>query len=144
MCIRDSASGVLRGNTISGFANLDTTAEFPFSFGVVIFDGLGNEGHVLSGVIVEGNVFKDNQRHLVMLRADDGIVRNNVFEGTAPEVDPGALFVSGENVRIERNQFTGMETGITLCADDPTYGTILGIAKDAVLKENRFPTSMTQ
>ena len=93
---------------------------------------------ILQPLIIEGNTLRDNQMHIALIKGDGSVVRNNRFQGTAPGIIPVGLAVTGTNVTIANNQFENMEEGIRLMGNDPTCGTILGIAVNAQVTSNRF------
>jgi hypothetical protein len=128
--------GRIAGNTISGFSYIGTTAQLPISFGILASDS--PEFSTVPPLEIEGNTLRDNQEHIVLIKGDNSVVRNNRFQGTAPGILPRGLAVSGTNVTIANNQFEDMPEGIRLLGDDPDFGTIVGIAVNAQVTSNRF------
>src|SRR5687767_11931860 len=82
--------------------------------------------------------------HIALVKANGSVVRNNRFQGTAPEILPLGLAVSGTNVTIANNQFEDMPEGIRLLGEHPledplpNLGDILGFAVNAQVASNRF------
>ena len=137
--IREGVGGRIAGNTISGFSYIGTAAAFPISFGILA----ANEANppafgILQPLIIERNTLRDNQVHIALIKGDNSEVRNNRFQGTAPGIIPVGLAVTGTNVMIANNQFEGMQEGIRLMGNDPTWGTLLGIAVNAQVTSNLF------
>jgi hypothetical protein len=135
------ATGEVSRNTISDHAYVGTTDPTPYAVGVEAYDALDFGMSPLAPVKpirFEGNVLRNNQLHLLVLRGDGNTIVNNSFEGTAPGARPGGLYLSGENVMVGTNRFSNMDTGIVLFGDDPEYGTYLGIASNATLIANGF------
>jgi hypothetical protein len=82
--IRAGTGGEVIGNTISDFSFIGTYS-YPYAHGVLAgdldnFDGVTPPA---SGYPVryEGNVFRNNQEHLSVLRGDGSSIVNNSFEG---------------------------------------------------------------
>jgi len=135
------AGGEVKRNTITDHAYTGTTFP-PFSFGILAEDGADfNQGKPLAAlqpVRFEGNILRDNQVDLLLVRGDENTIVNNSFEGTAPGYRPGGLLLSGENVLVGTNRLSDMDTGIVLIGDDPDFGTFFGVASNAVLSANGF------
>lgn len=137
--IGQGVGGRVAGNAISGFSYVGSRDPFPVAIGIYA----ANEANFpefgpLQPLVVEGNTLRDNQQHLVLLKADASLVRNNRFQGTAAGVLPLGLAFSGANATIAANQFADMPEGIRLFGDDPDFGQIFGSAKDTIVSENRF------
>ena len=92
----------------------------------------------LQPIRFEGNILRDNQLHMTLLRVDGSSLVNNSFEGTAPGVRPTGLMFSGDNVQVAANRFSDMPLGVLLLGDDPDFGTYLGLATNAKLLGNQF------
>ncbi len=137
--IREGVGGRIAGNTISGFSYVGTGADFPISFGILAAHeaNLPDFGN-LQPLTIEGNTLRDNQMHIALVKADNSMIANNLFQGTAPGIIPLGLDISGTNVTIANNQFEDMPEGIRLLGDDPDFGTILGAAVNAQVMSNRF------
>ena len=136
---REGAGGRILGNTVSGYSYIGTGADSPTSFGILS----DNEANypafgIAQPVLIEGNILRNNQFHIALLKSDGSVVSNNRFQGTAPGIIPVGLAVTGTNVTIANNQFENMEEGIRLMGHDPTFGTSLGKAVDAQVTSNRF------
>ena len=135
------AGGELKRNTVTDHAYTGTTFP-PFSFGILAEDGAdfkkGKPLAALQPVRFEGNILRDNQIDLLLVRGDENIIVNNSFEGTAPGYRPGGLLLSGENVLVGTNRFSDLDTGIVLIGNDPDFGTYFGIASNVVLTANGF------
>jgi len=136
------AGGEVKGNTITDHAYTDLTDPNPFSFGIVAEDAADfNQGKPLAAlqpVRFEGNILRDNQIDLLLVRGDGSTIVNNSFEGSTPGYRPSGLAFSGENVLVGTNRFSDMDTGIVLLGNDPDFGTYFGIASNAVLIANGF------
>jgi len=139
------AGGEVKRNTITDHAyagiGLPNNSNAPFGFGIAAED---NEDWgvaplaALQPVRYEGNVFRNNQIHLVLDRGDGSSIVNNSFEGTVPGYRPGGVGFSGENVMAVANRFDNLPFGILLFGNDPDFGTYLGIASNAKLVANKF------
>jgi hypothetical protein len=134
------ATGEVSRNTISNhaFVGTDPTS---FAVGVEAYDGFDfGPGSLapLKPIRFEGNVLRNNQLHLIVLRGDGSTIVDNTFEGTALGRRPMGLGLSGENLLVARNRFSNLLQGITLFGNDPDFGTYLGIAHNAQLTTNRF------
>ncbi len=143
--VREGVGGRIAGNTMSGFSYSGQGADFPICYGILADNELNFPLYgVLERLEIEGNTFRDNQMHLVMLKANSSVVRNNRFQGTAPGIDPMGLAVSGTNVTIAANQFESMPEGIRLLGNNPLptsipgLGDLLGYAVSAQVMSNRF------
>ncbi len=138
--IREGVGGRIAGNTISGFSYIGRAAEFPISFGIQAVNEANYppEFGILQHLEIEGNTLRDNQVHISLTKGDKSVIRNNRIQGTAPGFLPLGLAVSGTNVTIANNQFENMEEGIRLFGNDPTFGTLVGIAVNAQVTSNRF------
>jgi len=137
-------SGEVKRNTITDHAYTGTTDPTPFSFGISAVDNNDylktNALAALHPVHFEGNILRNNQIDLLLVRGDGSTVVNNSFEGTGPGYRHAGLGLSGENLLVATNRFSDMETGtgIVLFGNDPEFGTYLGIASNAVLVANGF------
>jgi len=137
--IREGVGGRIAGNTISRYSYVGTAAAFPIGFGILAANEANSPAFgILQPLIIEGNTLRDNQAHIVLIKGDGSVVRNNRFQGTAPGIIPAGLGVTGNGVVIANNQFEKMSEGIRLMGNDPTFGTLLGIAVDAQVASNRF------
>lgn len=139
LLIREGVGGRIAGNTISGFSYIGTSIDFPISFGILA----ANEANwpafgLLQPLIIEGNTLRDNQMHIVLVKGDGSVVRNNRFQGTAPGIIPVGLAVTGTNVTISNNRLENMPEGIRLFGKDPNWGTLLGVSVNAQVTGNRF------
>ena len=134
------ATGEVSRNTISDHAYVGTN-DYPFAFGILALDDMdfGNAPlEPLKPIRFEGNVLRNNQWHMVVVRGDGSTIVDNTFDGTAPGLRPTGLALSGENVPVALNRFSNMPKGIVLLGNDPDFGTYLGIARNAQLNTNRF------
>ena len=138
--IREGVGGRIAGNTISGFSYVGTASVFPISQGILASNGANfpPDFGILQPLLIEGNTFRDNQEHIALVKADNSVIRNNRFQGTAPGILPLGLAVTGTNVAIANNQFEDMPEGIRLLGNDPIFGTVLGKAEAALVASNRF------
>jgi nitrous oxidase accessory protein NosD len=137
--IREGAAARIASNTISGFSYVGKKADYPISAGILADSEANYPAFgVAQPIIIEGNTLRDNQIHIGLTKADNSIVRNNRFQGTAPGIIPAGVAVSGTNLTIANNLFEDMAEGIRLEGKDPTFGTILGVAVDAQVTSNRF------
>lgn len=136
---REGAGGRIVGNTVSGYAYIGSGADSPISLGVLA-DSEANYPSFdqTEPALIEGNTFRDNQYHVALIRADNSVVSNNHFQGTAPGITPVALALTGTNVTITKNRFENLPEGIRLIGTDPISGNILGKAVDAHVRDNRF------
>ena len=132
--VRAGTTGEISNNTISDH---DFTGGFGFSQGILA-EGFLDDSTPLPPIRYEGNTFRNNQNHLVSLLGDHSQFVNNKFQATGLGYRAGGLYVSGDHIRIVNNEFSDMPTGITLFGEDPDFGTVLGIARDATLIANRF------
>jgi len=134
-------SGEVKRNTITDHAYTGTSDPDPFSYGIVADDdfdfGVTNL-QALQPIHFEGNILRNNQLGLLLLRGDNSTVVNNSFDGAGPGYRPAGLLFSGENVVVATNRFGDMDTGIVLFGNDPDFGKYLGIASNAVLTANGF------
>jgi hypothetical protein len=139
--IGTGVGGEVKRNTITDHAYVGSTDPDPFSIGILAEDlidfGAGPLA-ALQPIRFEGNILRNNQLHMTLLRADGSIVVDNSFEGTAPGLRPTGLMFSGDNVLAAANRFSGMPLGVLLLGDDPDFGTYLGFATNAKLLGNRF------
>ena len=135
------AAGEVSRNTISDHACVGSDPD-PFAFGILALDefDLGNNKPLvpLKPIRFEKNVLRNNQFHMLVLRGDGSTISDNTFDGTAPGLRPTGLALSGENLPVARNRFSNLPQGIVLFGNDPDFGTILGIARNAQLNTNRF------
>jgi hypothetical protein len=135
------ATGEVSRNTISDHAYVGTTDPTPWAFGILALDDM-NFGDAplqpLKPIRFEGNVLRNNQWHMAMVRGDGSTIVDNTFDGTAPGARPTGLGLSGENLVVARNRFSNLPQGIVLFGNDPDFGTYLGIAHNAQLTTNRF------
>ncbi|MFO1501583.1 MAG: right-handed parallel beta-helix repeat-containing protein [Verrucomicrobiota bacterium] len=104
--IREGVGGRIAGNTIGGYSYTGTAAEFDISFGIEAshqanYPALG----VVEQLEIEGNTLRDNQIHISLTKADESVIKNNRFQGSAPGIIPTGLAVSGKRVKIADNQF---------------------------------------
>jgi len=140
------AGGEVKRNTITDHS---FTGDYSFynnsawAFGVIADDGADygvTNLEALQPMHFEENIFRSNQIHMALIRADGSTIVNNSFEGTAPGLRPTGLGFSGDNVLVATNRFSDMETGtgIVLFGNDPEFGTYLGIASNAALIANGF------
>jgi len=137
--INGGARGQVMRNTITDHSYAGTTDDLPYSQGLNANDGHNFGTGPIQPLHIEGNIFRDNQLHCVLLVGNDSVIMNNSFEGTAPGPRPGGLYLSGENVRVANNRFSDLPLGILLFGDDWDFGTGgLGIASNAVLTANGF------
>ncbi len=139
--IYTGATGEVSRNTVSDHSYVATTASTPFAIGILAEDAddFGqNPLAALQPIRFEGNVLRNNQLHLVVLRGDGSTIVDNTFDGTAPGLRPMGLGLSGENLVITWNRFSSLPQGIVLFGNDPDFGTYLGITHNAQLATNRF------
>jgi len=140
MELSEGITGFVLGNSISGFSYTGTGAQYPHAWGIIAV-GLGPslpETRPVDFIRFENNTFRDNNQHLMLIRAKSHEIVNNQFEGTGQGERPSGLWFSGENVLVQGNTFSDMEEAIRAGGVDPTYGTDLGIATNATLVDNRF------
>jgi hypothetical protein len=140
------ATGEVSRNNISDHAYVGTNNPTPFAFGVVAYDALDFGAHPLAPlkpIRFEGNLLRNKQMHLGVLRGDGSSIVDNIFDGTAPGRRPMGVGVSGESLVIARNRFSNLPQGIVLFGNDPDYGTYLGIAHNAQVNTNRFCSATT-
>jgi hypothetical protein len=137
---QEGVTGEVVRNIVSGFSYVgNDVSRNPFGFGILgISTGFPDTVFSLDPVRVAHNVLRENQVHCLLVRADEGVIVNNLFEGTAPGYRPTGLGFSGENVLVANNRFVDMEKGIELFGEDPDYGTSLGTASNATLVDNGF------
>jgi len=142
------AGGEVKRNTITDHSFTGTISPAtgsPFAFGIIGNDaenyGSGRRLAALQPVVYEGNIFRDNQWHLMLLNGAGSSILNNSFEGTAAGDRPTGLAVSGEGVLAATNRFKDMPLGILLIGDDiynPPPDHRLGVASNTFLTGNRF------
>jgi hypothetical protein len=141
MDILAGATGEVSRNTISDYAYVGTTDPNPWAFGILALDDMNFEQaplQPLKPIRFEGNVLRNNQWHMVLLRGDGSTIVDNTFDGTAAGLRPTGLALSGESVSVDRNRFSNLPQGIVLLGNDPDFGTYLGIAHNAQLNTNRY------
>lgn len=139
--VGEGAVGNVTRNTISGFSNSSEPTDEPplLAFGILgIGKGFPTNVASLSPMSFEGNVLRSNQVHFGLVLGHNSTIDNNTFEGTAPGERPTGLWISGENVQATGNLFRDLPVGIEVAGEDPDFGTILGIATNAMLIANRF------
>jgi hypothetical protein len=137
--IGEGVGGRIAGNTISGYSYVGTTADYPISYGILAANQANPPAFgILQPLEIEGNTLRDNQIHIVLVKGDNSVVKNNLCQGTAPGILPLGLAVSGTNMTIANNQFNDMPEGIRLLGDDPDFGTLLGTAVNVQVTSNRF------
>jgi len=140
--LADGITGSVTGNSISGFSYSGAGDPYPYAWGILAIGGTGGQGPTnsppLDFIRFENNSFRDNNQHLMLIRAINHEILNNHFEGTGPGQRPAGLWFSGENVRVQGNVFRDMEEGIRVGGMDPDWQTILGVATNAMLVDNRF------
>jgi len=141
MDLKQGITGSVTGNSISGFSYSGEGDQYPYAWGILAI-GYGHPGldstDPLDLMRFENNNFQDNNQHLMIIRAINHEILNNHFEGTGLGQRPAGLWISGENVRVQGNVFRDMEEGIRVGGMDPDFGTILGVATNAMLVDNRF------
>ncbi len=140
--IRAGAGGEVIENTITDFSFIGT-ASFPHAHGVLADDVDDADGTTplaaLYPVRYEGNVFRNNQHHLTVVRGDGSRIENNLFEGTGQGIRPWGIGISGVDPLISSNRFRNLGTGILLLGEDPEFvGTYLGVATNAQVTANWF------
>jgi len=137
---QEGVTGEVVRNIVSGFSYVgNDVSRNPLGFGILgISTGFPDTVFSLEPVRVADNMLRNNQVHCLLIGADDSVIVNNTFEGTAPGYRPTGLAFSGENVLVANNRFVDMEKGIELFGDDPDYGTSLGTAFNATLLDNGF------
>lgn len=135
------AAGEVSRNTISDHAFVGSDP-YPFAFGILALDDfdLGRNKPLvpLKPIRFEGNVLRNNQWHMLVLRGDDSTILGNTFDGTTPGLRPAGLALSGENVLVATNRFSNLPKGIVLLGNDPDFGMSLGTAHNAQLNTNQF------
>lgn len=139
--IGTGVTGEVKRNMIADHAYVGSANPNRFSFGIFAEDGLDfgvGPLAVLEPIRFEGNILRNNQLHMSLLRADGSSVVNNSFEGTAPGVRPAGLLFSGDSLLVAANRFSDMPLGVLLFGDDPDFGTYLGLATNANLLGNQF------
>jgi len=137
--LNHGVTGELVRNTISGFSHIGSgNSGAPLAFAILGIEGYPDNLMPLLPLTFAENVLRSNQVHLALFLGDKNVIRNNTFEGTAPGTRPAGVWFSGESVRVEGNVFRDMEEGIRVGGEDPTYGTDLGIATNAMLVDNSF------
>lgn len=137
--IGEGVGGRIAGNTISGMSYVGATSDPLISFGIVA----SNEANLpaygtLQPLEIVGNVLRDNQNHIALVKANGTIIRDNHLLGSAAGITPGGVVVSGTGLTISNNEFEEMPEGIRLLGRDPVSGTALGIAVNALVMSNRF------
>jgi hypothetical protein len=139
------AGGEVKRNTITDYSYTGDYSFYnasEFAFGVIANDNLdfGRTDLVaLQLMHFEGNIFRTNQIHMSLIRADGSAIVNNSFEGTAPLLRPTGLVITGDGLLVATNRFSDMDTGILLGGDDPDFpDQYLGIASNAMLIANGF------
>jgi hypothetical protein len=134
------ATGTVRGNTITDHAFIGGQGARGI-FGADwqwIWFGKPSPAP-LSPVSYTGNVFRNNQQHLVTLFDQGSQIVGNTFAATGPGPRPTGVAVSGRNLLIATNRFSDMPTGVLLLGDDPDYPNgAIGIASDSAVLNNRF------
>ena len=137
--IGQGAVGDVVRNTISGFSyNGDGATRPPLAFGILAIDGFPDNVVSLEPLRLAENVLQNNQVHLGLVMGDNSTVDNNIFEGSAAGVRPAGLWLTGRNVQVSDNAFRDMAEGIRIGGADPDFGTILGVASNVTLINNRF------
>lgn len=135
------ATGEVSRNKISDYAYVGTTDPSPWAFGILALDDM-DYGQAplqpLKPIRFEGNVLRNNQWHMALVRGDGSTIVDNTFDGTAPGLRPTGLALSGENPSVDRNRFSNLPKGMVLLGNDPEFGTYLGIAHNAQLNTNRY------
>ena len=135
------ATGEVSRNTITDHAYVGTTDPYPWAFGILALDDMDfGDGPLqpIKPIRFEGNVLRNNQWHMLVIRGDGSTIVDNTFDGTAPGLRPAGLSLSGENVPVALNRFSNMSDGVVLLGNDPDFGTYLGIAHSTQLNTNRF------
>jgi len=138
LTIKRGVEATVSGNTICGFSNLGGGANYPVHFGVFVYGGSSPNFVPVGKMRFEGNLFQDNQVDMELLLANQHEVLNNRFERAAPGARPFGLFITGEDILVQGNEFRDMPAGILVKGDDPEVGLLGGVATGAVLKDNRF------
>ena len=139
--IEAGTGGEVVRNTITDHSYIGTTEIYPWAQGVLAVDMFHFGSGPLSAlhpVRYEGNVFRNNQEHLLVLRGDGSAIVNNSFEGAGQGLRPFGIGISGLNPLIGTNRFRDLDTGILLLGDDPLFGTYLGVTTNAQVTANRF------
>jgi len=135
----DGITGSVTGNSISGFSYSGAGDPYPYAWGILAIGIPGPTNSApLDFIRFENNTLRDNNQHLMVIRAINHEILNNHFEGTGLGQRPAGLWFSGENVRVQGNVFRDMEEGIRVGGMDPDWKTILGVATNAMLVDNRF------
>ncbi len=138
-------TGSIVGNTVSGFSWYDDGIpyRFPYAWGIIAVSGNPGSLNRLDPIRFENNTLRDNNLHMVLLRADNHEVLNNHFDGTAPSLRSAGLWFTGDSLDISGNSFRDLPVGIRTGGVDPEFGTGLGIATNAQLSNNRFRDVIT-
>lgn len=139
--ILQGVGGRIAHNRISGFSFVGAReAGYPFGYGILAVNLVAFPDFfgVLQPLQIEGNELRDNQIHVALINGDGSALRHNRVSGTAPGVLPVGFLVSGIGVEISENQFEELPEGIRLLGGGEDYGSILGVAVEAVVSSNRF------
>ncbi len=137
--IGQGVGGRVAGNTVSGFSYVGPRDPFPVAMGIYAANEANfPEYGILQPLVIEGNTLRDNQLHMVLLKADGTEVRNNRFQGTASGILPLGLAYSGAFGVIASNQFEDVPEGLRLFGMDPDFEDIFGSAEGTIVSDNRF------
>lgn len=142
--ILTGAGGLVRGNTVTD--HQCTRTGDSYASGIKAFDGWAVSRNPsvfvpLQAIRFEGNTFRNNSDHLVLINAPNSEIINNVFEGTgARQPRWGAVAISGSGIRIENNDFSDSPTGIHCFGEDHYWAgwPLTTIAGNSVLTGNWF------
>jgi nitrous oxidase accessory protein NosD len=136
------AGGLMKANRMSGYSyNGGANA---FSSAVFAHDGqFSTRGYLsLQPIRYEGNVFADNDHHVVTVTANDSQIVSNRFQQTGLGWRRwGSVVLSGTNVLVADNQFSDLPVGIELFGGEINGTDVLarrGIASGTKLSTNRF------
>jgi Right handed beta helix region len=146
--LKVSTTGIVKDNIISGYSYSGPSG-FNQGIGAQDTRGFFFEGaqQPMEPIVFEGNTLRDNQVHLWLLGGNGSTISNNTFEGSggSPGMAYGAdvtggIGVSGTNVIIANNRFSGMERGILLVDSDFLTDTPadIGDFSGGRLEGNRF------
>ncbi len=130
--INPGAAGVIKRNLLKGHYHANPSGEL--SFGVLAL-GLPL---ALQPLRIEANTFRENEVHVLGLRADDAQIIHNIFEGSANGLECKGVYLTGSDIRVAINQFTNLAYGIVLAdKNDPSWPDC-GRAINPSVLANRF------
>jgi hypothetical protein len=135
--IYQGASGVIKNNRIIDHCNTSGGNWFNWSGGIQAFPVAGRT-EPLKPLRIECNTFAGNQKHLILVLADDSQVINNVFDGSGSTPASDGIWLTGSTVRTAINVFTNLNRGVILAANSSQLLTGSGVAVNPALLGNQF------